>query len=140
MNARQASELENAITRCTELGIEPIAQGHMKADNKRCFIVPSQSERAGHNHLVIVDRGRLICDCTAALYGHVCCHRASVHIVLVNEASRAETLAAKVTAALEEEDAKRGEVELVAREAQAAADRREVALLVHSNAPFSIFK
>src|SRR5260370_5698718 len=102
MNARQSSELEAAITRCTELGLEPIAQGHMKTDNKRCFVVPSQSEPAGHNHLVIVDRGRLICDCTASLYGHICCHRASVHIVLVNEGARAEALAAKVTAALEE--------------------------------------
>lgn len=140
MNQRQASELDKAIAKCGELGIEPSGQGHMKHGSQRFFLVPSQSDPS-RSHVVIVDRSRLICDCLGALYGHVCVHRASVHAFLVVEASKAESRAERVTQELERESV---EIERTDRqEAEAATERshrRETAVLVSSSRAFSLYK
>lgn len=140
MTERQATELERAIAKCGELGIEPVGQGHLKSNDKRFFLVPSQAD-PDRCHVVLVDRSRLVCDCTAALFGHICCHRAAVHCFLVVEASKAEAQAAKVTEALERESAEveRRDREVAEQEVERSR-RRESAVLVSSSRAFSVFK
>jgi hypothetical protein len=132
MTVKQRSELDQAIERATAAGLEIIGRGHLKAHNERVFLVPSQSQPA-RAHLVVLQGRRLVCDCQARV---LCVHKAVVHMALIVEAAKHEAAAAEIAEQLEIEARDRAEAEAVAERAR----RREAAVLVHSPAPFSIWK
>src|SRR5260370_28434752 len=141
MTIKQRSELDEAIERATAHGVEVCGQGRMKANNERVYVVPSQRDQTRWHLVRLVGGRRLVCDCEAAQHGRICVHRAAVHMHLVVAAAAREAAAERVTSALEQEAR---DIETRDRaEAEAAAERarkREAAVLVHSSAPFSIWK
>ena len=46
------------------------------------WLVPSQSDPSGVHAVALID-GQLHCDCSAALAGHPCAHRAAVCLLLL---------------------------------------------------------
>ena len=141
MTTKQQSELDEAIERATAHGVEVCGQGRMRANNERVYVVPSQRDQT-HWHLVrLVGGRRLVCDCEASQRGRICVHRAAVHMHLVVAAALREAAAERVTRALEQEardieTRDRAEAE----EAAERANKRDTAVLVRSNAPFSIWR
>jgi hypothetical protein len=141
MTTKQRGELDEAIERAMAAGVEVCGHGRMKANNERVYVVPSQRDRT-HWHLVrLVGSRRLVCDCEASQRSRICVHRAAVHMHLVVAAAVREAAAERVTSALEQEA--RGIEARDRAEAEAAAERdrkRDTAVLVRSNAPFSIWR
>src|SRR5262245_29195130 len=106
MTAKQATELDKAIDRATEYGIEVVAHGHRKGDSARVFCTTSRSDPDRWHTVVLVGK-RLVCDCRARC---ICTHRAAVHMELVVEAARRERENARILAVLEEESRCREEL------------------------------
>jgi hypothetical protein len=134
MTTKQRSELDAAIERASVAGLEIIGRGRLKANNARVFLVPSQSQ-PGRAHCVVLvpHTRRLVCDCAARV---LCVHKAVVHMALIVEAAKHEAAAAEIAEQLEIEQRDREEAEQQTERAR----KREAAILVHSNAPFSVWK
>lgn len=85
MTQTQADELGRAINRATDYGIEVVAKGRRKKDNARIFCTNSHSDESPWHVVAVVGR-RLVCDCKRSRSGHICTHRAAVHMELSVEA------------------------------------------------------
>ncbi len=120
MTQAQATQLDSAIDRALEHGIEVMAHGHAKQNNARIWCTNSHSQPDRWHVVMLVNNRRLVCDCKST---KICAHRAAVHMELVNEAAKQREHAAAIEAAMEEE-----------------ARVRDSAALVRSNAAISIFK
>ena len=122
MTQTQRAALDAALARAERDGIRVMGQGTRKSDGARVFAVSSASQ-PGRWHLVVIEAGRLHCDCPARSY---CKHRAVVHARLSaeHEASQREA---------ERQHAKR----LAAAERERA---RDAAILYRNNRPFSIWR
>lgn len=121
MTTREATELERAIERATAAGLIVLAQGRFKADNRRFWLVPSQSEPE-RTHVVLQFGRRLVCDCKATV---LCAHKGAVHMHLVVEAEKLRTFSDQVESGLREEafeheDHARGRITSAAAKAERA--------------------
>jgi hypothetical protein len=132
MTTKQATELQAAIDRATEHGIEVVGHGHRKSDRARIYCTTSQSE-ANRWHIVALVGNRLTCDCHSR---KLCSHRAAVHMELVVQLAERAARAEEIEDELEIEARDREEAEQQAERTR----KREAAVLVRSNAPFSLFK
>src|SRR5258706_1323616 len=132
MTTKQATELQAAIDRATEHGIEVVGHGHRKADGAKIYCTTSQSE-ANRWHIVALVGNRLTCDCHSRV---LCSHRAAVHMYLVVQLAERAARAEEIEDELEIETRDRCESEQQVERAR----KREAAVLVRSNAPFSLFK
>jgi hypothetical protein len=98
MTVRQRTELDAAIERATEAGLEVVAHGYRKSNpNIKIYCVPSQSE-ANRWHVVSLYGSHLVCDCKSRV---ICAHRAAVHMELVVEAAKQAMHAAEIERAFE---------------------------------------
>jgi hypothetical protein len=130
MTTRQRSELEAAIERATEHGIEVVGHGHRKSDGAKIYCTTSHRE-ANRWHIVALVGNRLTCDCHSRV---LCSHRAAVHMYLVVQLAERAARAEEIECELEAERDERTEPNV-------QVDRRhETAPLFRSNAPFSLFK
>lgn len=126
MTQTQRAALDAALARAERDGIAVVGQGTRKSDGARVFAVSSASQ-PGRWYLVVIEAGRLHCDCPARSY---CKHRAAVHARLIAER---ETSQRAAECGAERQHAKR----LVAAEREQA---REAAILARNARPFSIWR
>ncbi len=126
MTQTQRAELDRALARAARDGIQVTGQGTRKSDGARIFTVSSASQ-PGRWYLVVIEAGRLHCDCPAQSY---CKHRAAVHARLI-----AELEAERHAAECEAELAHAARLTVAERE-----QAREAALLARNNRPFSIWR
>jgi hypothetical protein len=125
------TEYTAAVERAAKRGVEVCGRGTRKSDGAPVYAVTSGSE-ANRWHLVVVEAGRLVCDCRACVY---CCHRAAVHERMV--ADRAAAQMAIVAAAVK---VAQGATKVAQRVPVRTDADRATAPLARDNRPFSLFK
>lgn len=143
MTQTQRAALDAALARAERDGIQVTGQGVRKSDGARIFTVSSASQ-PGRWYLVVIEDGRLHCDCPAKTY---CKHRARVHARLIAE--HAASQAAQIAQGIHEvsqgvdEVSKLREAERQHAKRLAASEReqaREAAILYRNTRPFSIWR
>ena len=107
MTTKQATELQAAIERATEHGIDVVGHGHRKADGAKIYCTTSHSE-VNRWHIVALVGNRLTCDCHSRKLGS---HRAAVHIYLVVQIAERAARAEEIECELEIETRDRSESE-----------------------------
>jgi len=92
MTTTQRKQLDRAIARAMEHGIEVVGHGRRKADSARIYCTTSHSEE-NRWHIVTLMGSRLVCDCRSRV---VCSHRAAVYMHLTVRAAEREMRSAEI--------------------------------------------
>lgn len=87
MTDRERTQIERAMTRAHQNGIQIAGKGMRKSDNRAVYAVTSASE-PNRWHLVVPMHGRLTCTCPAGQHGTICMHRGLIHEYLKTHATR----------------------------------------------------